>query len=66
MEYEEIIPRCERTDKHGFVITLGDGSKMMVGDEDTAFQIYRGIKGEKSLCACEGGYVIPLLSQGEE
>lgn len=64
METKWIVkPRCPKTDRQGWLIKFGDGQEIMMSDGKSAHQTYLGIKGAKSLSVCDGGYMIPILSE---
>lgn len=57
-----VKPKCKRTNKRGYVIKYGS-KETMVEDGHEAHRIYKQIQGSKSLSVCDGGYIIPLLSE---
>lgn len=61
--WDEIIPKCERTDKHGYCISFNDGTKIMMEDWEMAKCIYAGADNAVMLSVYDGGYVIPLFSK---
>ncbi len=62
MDDYEVIPRCERTKKCGYIVSFGNGVQVSMPDENLALMFYKGLKGRKSLSVADGGYLVPLLS----
>ena len=59
----DIKPRCERTQERGWLVTYGDGERILLQDKEEAYKRYKEIKGRKCLSACDAGYIVPLIGE---
>lgn len=58
----ETKPKCERTDKSGYIITSPQGTKT-TADKREALRLYKSMSGRKTLSVCDAGYIIPILEE---